>query len=129
MGEPFTRNNVSSPPPAGQSSADNVGEVYGSGGETPGSLNCPVEADDLVTDLAAAAMEELVEMARIKEPLWVSSIDGTTALLDQDEYFRSFSTGFDPKPQGYKTEASRESAVVIINHLHLVETLMNVVRT
>ncbi|XP_031102990.1 homeobox-leucine zipper protein HDG2-like [Ipomoea triloba] len=142
VGEPpFTTFNVCSPPPtpgagsqhfgaptsAGQS-ADNVGEAYGSGGETPRSMNyCPAEANkSVVADLAAAAMEELVEMATMKEPLWVPSIDATTTLLDQDEYFRLFSTGFSPKPQGYKTEASRETEIVIINHLHLVETLMNV---
>ncbi|XP_019193052.1 PREDICTED: homeobox-leucine zipper protein HDG2-like isoform X3 [Ipomoea nil] len=143
LGEPpFATFNVCSPPAtpgagsqhfgaptsAGQSAADNVGEAYGSGGETPRSMNCPGgEAHkSVVTELAAAAMEELLEMARMKEPLWVPSIDGTTTLLDQDEYFRLFSRGFSPKPQGYKTEASRETEIVIINHLHLVETLMNV---
>ncbi|KAJ6723684.1 HOMEOBOX LEUCINE ZIPPER PROTEIN [Salix koriyanagi] len=71
-------------------------------------------------------MEELVRMAQMDEPLWMSSLDGTNSVLNEDEYVRIFPRGIGPKPTGFKCEASRESAVVIMNHINLVEYLMDV---
>lgn len=66
-------------------------------------------------------------MAQMGEPLWLTTLDGTT-VLNEDEYIRSFPRGIGPKPVGFKCEASRETAVVIMNHVNLVEILMDVVR-
>lgn len=83
----------------------------------------------MIIELAVAAMEELIKMAQMGEPLWmVGGIDGSTTLLNEEEYFRAFPRGLGPRPTGYKCEASRESAVVIMNHINLVEILMDVVR-
>lgn len=116
-------------PPAGM-----VGEIYAAG--TAGhhdllrSVSGPTEADKpMIIELAVAAMEELVRMAQSGEPLWIlSSNDNTTTneTLNEDEYLRTFPRGIGPKPLGLKSEASRESAVVIMNHINLVEILMDV---
>jgi len=104
------------------------GEIYGAG-DLLRSITAPTEADKpMIIELAVAAMEELVRMAQMDEPLWMSSLDGTNAVLDEDEYVRIFPRGIGPKPTGFKCEASRESAVVIMNHINLVEYLMDVVR-
>uniref|UniRef100_A0A6N2MB30 Homeobox domain-containing protein n=1 Tax=Salix viminalis TaxID=40686 RepID=A0A6N2MB30_SALVM len=93
----------------------------------PVSINAPTEADKpMIIELAVAAMEELVRMAQMDEPLWMSSLDGTNSVLNEDEYVRIFPRGIGPKPTGFKCEASRESAVVIMNHINLVEYLMDV---
>ncbi|GMI98369.1 ANTHOCYANINLESS 2, ARABIDOPSIS THALIANA HOMEODOMAIN PROTEIN [Hibiscus trionum] len=76
-------------------------------------------------ELALAAMDELVRMARSDEPLWVRSLDGGREILNQDEYLRTFTPCIGNKSNGFVTEASRESGVVIINSLALVETLMD----
>ncbi|KAK8587961.1 hypothetical protein V6N13_086920 [Hibiscus sabdariffa] len=76
-------------------------------------------------ELALAAMDELVKMARTDEPLWVRSLDGGREILNQDEYLRTFTPCIGMKSNGFVTEASRESGVVIINSLALVETLMD----
>ncbi|PQQ03636.1 hypothetical protein Pyn_11279 [Prunus yedoensis var. nudiflora] len=80
----------------------------------------------LIIEIAVAAMEELIRMAQMGEPLWMTSLDGNTIVFNEDEYIRTFPR-VAPKPNNhFKCEASRESAVVIMNHINLVEILMDV---
>ncbi|KAK5819026.1 homeobox-leucine zipper protein ANTHOCYANINLESS 2-like isoform X3 [Gossypium arboreum] len=76
-------------------------------------------------ELALAAMYELVKMAQTDEPLWISSLEGGREVLNHDEYSRMFTPCIGIKPAGFLTEASRQTGVVIINSLALVETLMD----
>ncbi|MBA0559967.1 hypothetical protein Golob_016900 [Gossypium lobatum] len=76
-------------------------------------------------ELALAAMDELVKMAQTDEPLWIRSLEGGREILNQDEYLGTFTPCIDMKSNGFVTEASRESGMVIINSLALVETLMD----
>jgi len=103
------------------------GDIY-EAGDLLRSISAPTEADKpMIIELAVAAMEELIRMAQMDEPLWMNSLDGIDAVLNEDEYIRIFPHGIGPKPTGFKCEASRESAVVIMNHINLVEYLMDVV--
>ncbi|XP_022988693.1 homeobox-leucine zipper protein HDG2-like [Cucurbita maxima] len=91
------------------------------------TITMPSEADKpMIIELAVAAMEELIRMAQMGEPLWMTALDGSTTLLNPDEYVRTFPRGIGPKPAGFSTEASRATAVVIMNHISLVEMLMDV---
>lgn len=104
----------------------NPGDIYGAG-DLLRSISGPTEADKpMIVELAVAAMEELVKMAQMNEPLWIPGLDGTSRMLSEDEYVRIFPRGIGPKPTGFKCEASRETAVVIMNHINLVEILMDV---
>ncbi|XP_021292767.1 homeobox-leucine zipper protein HDG2-like isoform X3 [Herrania umbratica] len=103
-----------------------TGEMYGAG-DLLRSISAPSEADKpMIIELAVAAMEELIRMAQMGEPLWMTSLDCTTSMLNEEEYIRTFPRGIGPKPTGFKCEASRETAVVIMNHINLVEILMDV---
>ncbi|XP_062106128.1 homeobox-leucine zipper protein HDG2 isoform X2 [Humulus lupulus] len=104
------------------------GEMYGGAtGDLLRTMSAPNEADKpMIIELAVAAMEELIRMAQMGEPLWITSLDGASAVLEEDEYVRTFPRGIGPKPAGFKCEASRETAVVIMNHINLVEILMDV---
>lgn len=103
-----------------------VSELYGAG-ELLRSVSGPTEADKpMIIELAVAAMEELVRMAQAGEPLWMTSPDNSPEMLNEEEYMRTFPRGIGPKPLGLKSEASRESAIVIMNHINLVEILMDV---
>jgi homeobox-leucine zipper protein len=75
-------------------------------------------------ELALAAMDELVKLAQADEPLWLRSLEGGREVLNHEEYMRSFTPCIGLKPNGFVTEASRETGMVIINSLALVETLM-----
>lgn len=104
------------------------GDMFVGSGDLLKSISGPTEADKpMIIELAVAAMEELVRIAHICEPLWTVGLDGTSTVLDEEEYVRTFPRGIGPKPAGFKCEASRENAVVIMNHVNLVEILMDVV--
>ncbi|XP_068668051.1 homeobox-leucine zipper protein ROC2-like isoform X2 [Aristolochia californica] len=103
------------------------GDLYGAGEllRSVSSGQSEVEKP-MVIELAVAAMEELIQMAQLGEPLWLPGLDENIEILSEEEYFRTFPRGIGPKPFGLKSEASRETAVVIMNHINLVEILMDV---
>ncbi|KAK1412231.1 hypothetical protein QVD17_33308 [Tagetes erecta] len=76
-------------------------------------------------ELALAAMDELVKLAQTNEPLWLRSLEGGHEIMNQNEYSRLVTPCIGLKPDGYVSESSRESGMVIINSLALVETLMD----
>ncbi|KAK8992235.1 hypothetical protein V6N11_048324 [Hibiscus sabdariffa] len=106
-----------------------VGEMYGAGGaggDLLRSVSGPSEADKpMIIELAVAAMEEFMKMAQYGEPLWTPGENSMDA-LNEEEYLRIFPRGIVPKPLGLRSEASRDSAVIIMNHVNLVEILMDV---
>ncbi|XP_012570175.1 homeobox-leucine zipper protein HDG1 isoform X2 [Cicer arietinum] len=79
----------------------------------------------VLIDLALAAMEELLKMAQTDSPIWIKSLDGERDILNHEEYARLFSSCVGSKPNGFVAEATRESGIVIINSLALMETLMD----
>ncbi|CAG7884008.1 unnamed protein product [Brassica rapa] len=102
-----------------------LGDMYGTS-DIMRSVSIHNDADKpMIVELAVAAMEELVRMAQTGDPLWVPS-DNAVEILNEEEYFRTFPRGIGPKPLGLRSEASRESTVVIMNHINLVEILMDV---
>ncbi|XP_020531377.1 homeobox-leucine zipper protein ANTHOCYANINLESS 2 isoform X2 [Amborella trichopoda] len=76
-------------------------------------------------ELALVAMDELVKMAQVDEPLWIRSLENGRETLNLEEYLDVFARCIGPKPVGFVTEATRETGVVILNSLALVETLMD----
>ncbi|KAI3741060.1 hypothetical protein L1987_58727 [Smallanthus sonchifolius] len=104
-----------------------AGEMFGAS-DLLRSMVGPTETEKpIIIELAVAAMEELIRMAQVGEPLWVTTSDNSShETLSEDEYMRSFTRGIGPKPMGLKSEASRESMVVIMNHKTLLEILMDV---
>ncbi|KAG1362302.1 homeobox-leucine zipper protein ROC5 [Cocos nucifera] len=82
----------------------------------------------MLLELALAAMDELVKMAQMDEPLWVPSLEGVKETLDDEEYERVFPRCIGMKPVGFVSEATRETGLVIINSSALVETLMDATR-
>lgn len=77
-------------------------------------------------DLALEAMDELVRMTQADTPLWIKSSDGGSETLNIDLY-RTFSC-MSARPSGFVTDASRDTCMVIINSLALVETMMDAVK-
>jgi homeobox-leucine zipper protein len=103
-----------------------VGEMFGAT-DLLRSVTGPTEADkSMIVEIAVAAMEELMRIAQAGEPLWIQG-ENNTEMLNEEEYLRTFTRGIGPKPLGMRSEASRESAVVIMNHVNLVEILMDAV--
>uniref|UniRef100_A0ACD5UFY8 Uncharacterized protein n=1 Tax=Avena sativa TaxID=4498 RepID=A0ACD5UFY8_AVESA len=97
-------------------------DVFGAA-DLPAMRSVDADKQGVVVELAVAAMEELVRMARMDGPLWTA--DGA---LDEDEYATMFGPrgGIGPKQYGLVSEASRDATVVIMTPASLVEILMDV---
>lgn len=78
-------------------------------------------------EVALAAMEELIKVAQINDPIWVPNLDGGPEALNFDEYNRVFPRVNGAKQAGHVSEASRDAGVVVVNSAALVETLMEAV--
>lgn len=78
-------------------------------------------------ELALSAIEELLKMAEMGEPLWIPSQENGKETLNFEQYEQMFPRCIGVKEAGFVSEATRETAMVIINSLALVETLMDAV--
>lgn len=89
----------------------------------------------LALDLAMAAAEQLVRMCRVNEPLWLkkggSGVGGgAVEVLDEEEHSRLFPWPMDLKQLGgggYRIEGTRDTALVIMNSITLVDAFMDAV--
>ncbi|KAJ4903427.1 Homeobox-leucine zipper protein HDG2 [Raphanus sativus] len=107
--------------------ASNRREAYGSIGNLPGSALRVRDVDKpLIKELAVVAMEELIAMARLDEPLWNIRANGTSLALNLNEYTRTFGNVVGPILNGFRTEASKATSIVFMNHLDIVQSLMDV---
>ncbi|KAL1220430.1 Homeobox-leucine zipper protein HDG3 [Cardamine amara subsp. amara] len=113
-------------PPPSESGMRTIGrDVYGNGSFL-GSLVGPDDADKpLIIELAIRAMEELMTMSQVVEPLWMGGVNGSSLVLNLEEYSRTFQMGLGPRLNEFRTEASRDTAIVPMNSMHIVEGLMN----
>ncbi|MBA0744615.1 hypothetical protein Gogos_007230, partial [Gossypium gossypioides] len=103
----------------------------GSSSSMPNLSFQPVVISDmdksLMSDIAANAMEELLRLLQTNEPLWIKSTNDGKDVLNLESYERIF-----PKPNNthfkspnIRVEASRDSGVVIMNGLALVDMFMD----
>ncbi|CAL0332610.1 unnamed protein product [Lupinus luteus] len=82
--------------------------------------------NSLMSEIASNAMEELIRLLQTNEPLWMKSSTDGRDVLNIDTYERMF-----PKPNCHsknpnvRIEASRDSGVVIMNGLTLVDMFMD----
>ncbi|KAJ7515291.1 hypothetical protein O6H91_22G009600 [Diphasiastrum complanatum] len=81
------------------------------------------EEKPLVVELAMLAMEELLALAQAAKPLWTP--DAHNEILNHDEYMRKFPRVMGVRPLSLKTEATRETGLVMINGVSLAHTLMD----
>ena len=85
----------------------------------------------VLLELGLAAMEELMKVAQMDEPLWLRSPDGGGGreMLNFDEYHWAFARVFGLSPAGYVSEATHEAGITITSSMDLVDSLMDAVRT
>lgn len=78
--------------------------------------------------MALIGLDELIKKCQIGEPLWLTRPDGSTTVLNEDEYVRRFPVGiFDPRPSRYMSEGSRATSVILACPPNIIQILMNVV--
>ncbi|KAG4907737.1 hypothetical protein AAZX31_20G130200 [Glycine max] len=102
-----------------------VGEIYG--GNDP-LRELPLFScfdKTLIGEIGLVAIEEINRLSLSGDPLWVPGNYGSE-VVNEDEYLRVFPRGIGPTLLGARTESSRQTAIVIMHHMKLVEMLMDV---
>ncbi|KAK4430476.1 Homeobox-leucine zipper protein ROC8 [Sesamum alatum] len=79
----------------------------------------------IIIETTISAMDELVELLRVNEPVWVKAPSDGRYLLHRDSYDKLF-----PKPNHFKTasarfESSKDSGEVSMAAIHLIEMLLD----
>ncbi|XP_022881662.1 homeobox-leucine zipper protein HDG5 [Olea europaea var. sylvestris] len=83
------------------------------------------EEKALAVELAISSMDELVKMCQTGKPLWIRATDTGKEVLNVEEYARMFSWAMNLKQQEFRIEATRDTAVVIMNSITLVDTFLD----
>ncbi|KAL1829223.1 hypothetical protein ACET3Z_007635 [Daucus carota] len=101
-----------------------------------GSISCSLDSysctfgleKSQIIEIANKATEELTNMATRGEPLWIRSFETGREILNYDEYMKEFSVENLTKrrAKGSSVEASRDSGVVFMDPLTLVQCFMDV---
>ncbi|KAK1287447.1 Homeobox-leucine zipper protein ROC8 [Acorus calamus] len=79
----------------------------------------------LMAEMAAAALDEAVRLLQADEPFWVKNSSDGREVLDLDSYVRAFPKLGPQKNPDVRVEASRDSGLVIMNTLALVDMFMD----
>ncbi|XWS62199.1 hypothetical protein CRYUN_Cryun07bG0190300 [Craigia yunnanensis] len=85
------------------------------------------EEKTVAMELAMSSMDELVKMCRANEPLWIRNNENGKELLNLEEHARMFHWPLNLKQRSseFRTEVSRDSAVVIMNSVTLVDAFLD----
>lgn len=80
----------------------------------------------LMTEIATNAMAELLRLSQTNEPFWIKSTNDGRDVLDLETYEQAFARPNSPfKNPHFRTEATRDSGVVIMNSEALVDMFMD----
>ncbi|KAI4328035.1 hypothetical protein L6164_020431 [Bauhinia variegata] len=88
------------------------------------------EEKSLAMELARSSMDELIKMCRATDPLWITSNENEREMLNLEEYARLFPWPLNLKHHSneLRTEASRDTAVVIMNSITLVDAFLDALK-
>ncbi|KAI9178379.1 hypothetical protein LWI28_025822 [Acer negundo] len=85
------------------------------------------EDKSLAMELSISFMNQLVKMCQASEPLWIRNKENGKEVLNLEEHARLFQWPLNLKQHSseFRTEATRDSAVVIMNSITLVDTFLD----
>ncbi|XP_057978403.1 homeobox-leucine zipper protein ROC3 [Malania oleifera] len=85
------------------------------------------EEKSLALQLAASSLDQLVKMCQAGEPLWIQSNENGKEVLNIGEHVKMFPWPLNLKQETseFRTEATRHSAVVIMNSITLVDAFID----
>ncbi|XP_073292759.1 homeobox-leucine zipper protein ROC8-like isoform X2 [Primulina huaijiensis] len=79
----------------------------------------------LIIGIAASAMDELVELLHLKEPVWIKSATDGRSLIHHDSYYKLFPKANHLKTASARIESSKDSGMVAVAATHLIEMLLD----
>ncbi|VAI41192.1 unnamed protein product [Triticum turgidum subsp. durum] len=82
---------------------------------------------DMITELVQKALHEFVILSNINSPLWLSVpvLDGSFEILNKMKYAEKFGGDNSASIIGFKTEATRANAIVMMDAKNIVDYLMD----
>lgn len=80
-----------------------------------------------MVEVATNAMEGFIRMLQMEEPLWMRSVTDGREILNLEAYERMFPRPSQSKAPDIRTEASKDSGLVIMNGMALVDILVDAV--
>ncbi|KAL5551043.1 hypothetical protein UlMin_001219 [Ulmus minor] len=85
------------------------------------------EEKSLAMELAMSSADELVKMCQLSQPLWIRNNESGKEVLNVEEHARMFPWPMNLKQNSgeFRTEATRDSAVVIMNSITLVDAFLD----
>lgn len=86
------------------------------------------EEKSIAMQLAMSSMNELLKMYEATEPLWISE-NGGKEVLNVEEHARMFPWPIKELPSASRIEATRDTTVVIMNSITLVDAFLDAVST
>ncbi|XP_061359335.1 homeobox-leucine zipper protein GLABRA 2-like [Gastrolobium bilobum] len=79
-----------------------------------------------IMDIVNQAMDELIKMATVGEPLWLRSFETGREILNYDEYMKEFTVENSNNGRPKRSiEASRETGVVFVDLSRLVQSFLD----
>ena len=79
----------------------------------------------LMLETADSAMDELIRLLRINEPLWIKSPADGRYVLHRDSYEKIFPRVNHFKNSSARVESSKDSGMVTLSGMHLVEMILD----
>ncbi|KAG2715294.1 hypothetical protein I3760_03G069400 [Carya illinoinensis] len=79
----------------------------------------------LMLETAAGAMDELIRLLQINEPLWIKSLDDGRYVLHHENYGKLFPRINHFKNSSARVESSKDSDVVTVSGMHLLEMILD----
>ncbi|CAA3015665.1 homeobox-leucine zipper HDG11-like, partial [Olea europaea subsp. europaea] len=79
----------------------------------------------IIIGTAISAMDELVKLLQVKEPVWINSPTDGTYLLHRDTYDKIFPKTNHFNTSSFRVESSKDSAVVAMAASNLIEMLLD----
>lgn len=79
----------------------------------------------LMAETAASAMDEVIKLLRINEPLWTKSASDGRNIIDRTSYEKIFPKASQFKSTNARTESSKDSAMVTMTGMNLVDMFVD----
>lgn len=94
-----------------------------------GSTGITEREKAMMIEAAVNAMDELVELLRVNEPLWIKANGDGRYMLHHDSYDKLFPRSSRFKNASARFESSKDSGEVAIAAINLIEKLLDAVYT
>ncbi|XP_060167957.1 homeobox-leucine zipper protein ROC8-like isoform X2 [Lycium barbarum] len=83
----------------------------------------------IILEIVVAAMDEIVTVLQVDEPLWIKSPNGVTYSIHRDSYEKMFSNLHQPyKSSSARIESSKDSGVVSMTAIELIQNFLDPIK-